>query len=321
MRPAFSVIFFTVAAGCGYGLLFLLGLALACNPMLVGRSEALILLGVGAVFVAAGLLASTLHLGQPHRAWRAFSQWRSSWLSREGVASVASFVPILALAWCLWRSADANALRGLGILLATLAAFTVVCTAKIYTSLKTIPAWRDGYVLPGYLLLGLLGGVTWMRALDALAPVNGWLRIGLSWLLALLALASWLLKRAYWRDIDSTPPFATPESATGLGGFGAVRSVEAPHTEENYLTREMGFVLARKHAKRLRSMCLLLIGPLPILLTLTALMPTPRAPMLAAGGACATALIVTAGLFVERWLFFAQAKHVVMLYYGASRPA
>jgi DMSO reductase anchor subunit len=32
------------------------------------------------------------------------------------------------------------------------------------------------------------------------------------------------------------------------------------------------------------------------------------------------ALSVTAGLFVERWLFFAEARHVVMLYYGGTRP-
>ena len=36
--------------------------------------------------------------------------------------------------------------------------------------------------------------------------------------------------------------------------------------------------------------------------------------------ACIVALAVTAGLFVERWLFFAEAKHVVMLYYGGVRP-
>jgi DMSO reductase anchor subunit len=27
---------------------------------------------------------------------------------------------------------------------------------------------------------------------------------------------------------------------------------------------------------------------------------------------------MAAGLFIERWLFFAEAEHVVMLYYGAD---
>lgn len=324
MRPAFSVIFFTVMSGCGYGLLFLLGLLLAFDTPLLARNEMLIVLAVGAIFVSAGLLASTLHLGQPQRAWRAFSQWRTSWLSREGVASVASFVPMVLIAWCLWRGGDVNVVRVLGVLLAALAAITVVCTAGIYTSLKTIPAWHNRFVLPGYLLMGLLGGIAWLLLLhDLLDDGNPRVAVGspgLTWLIAALALASWLLKRAYWNSIDTAPPAATPESATGLGRFGAVRSVEAPHTEENYLTHEMGFVLARKHASRLRAIALILIGPLTIVLALATALLVPRLPMLASCTAIATVILVTAGLFVERWLFFAEAKHVVMLYYGGARP-
>lgn len=320
MNPAFSVIFFTVMSGCGYGLLFLLGCLFVIAPNLIGRAEALTVLATGAVFVAAGLSASTLHLGQPQRAWRAFSQWRSSWLSREGVASMASFVPMLALAWCLWHGADRHVLRGLGALLAVLAIVTVICTAKIYTSLKTIPAWHNRVVLPGYLLLGLLGGTVWLQALHGLlddgCPHVAVGPLGIVWPLCALGAAAALLKFAYWRHIDASPPTSTPESATGLDRFGRVRSVEAPHTEENYLTREMGFVLARKHASRLRTICLVLIGAVPILAAAVLLVPPDWSTFLA----CIVALAVTAGLFAERWLFFAQAKHVVMLYYGGTRP-
>ncbi|MCE7950070.1 MAG: hypothetical protein DYH18_03075 [Xanthomonadales bacterium PRO7] len=312
MRPAFSVIFFTVMSGCGYGLLFLLGAVFVSDPLLIARNEALLALAIGAVFVVVGLLSSTLHLGQPQRAWRAFSQWRTSWLSREGVASLASFVPMLALAWCLWRGADESLLRALGALLALLAAITIVCTAGIYTSLKTIPAWHNPYVLPGYLLLGLLGGACWSLL------IGGWAGTAQARpaLVVAFAIACVVLKRAYWRHIDSEAPTSTPESATGLGRFGRVRSVEAPHTEENYLTQEMGFVLARQHAARLRTICLVLIGAVPIV----AAAAVPELPGWSAVLACIAAFAATAGLFVERWLFFAQAKHVVMLYYGGTRP-
>jgi DMSO reductase anchor subunit len=296
----------------GYGLLILLGLLFALNPALLVRNEALVELAVGAVFVVAGLLSSTLHLGQPQRAWRAFSHWRSSWLSREGVASVASFAPIFALAWCLWRDADTSLLRGFGALLAVLAAITVVCTAKIYTSLKTIPAWHNAYVLPGYLMMGLLGGACWFWLIG---EWTGGARAQPTLIVA-LAIASGALKFAYWRFIDTSPPTSTPESATGLGRFGSVRSVEAPHTEENYLTQEMGFVLARKHAGRLRAICLGLIGAIPVLLAMAMLFSPLAANAILA---CIAALSVTAGLFVERWLFFAEAKHVVMLYYGGAQ--
>ncbi|MGH8041339.1 MAG: dimethyl sulfoxide reductase anchor subunit family protein [Rudaea sp.] len=321
MNPAFSVIFFTVVSGSGYGLWFLLGLGLALDPHIVGRNEALTVLVVGAVFVAAGLLASTLHLGQPQRAWRAFSQWRSSWLSREGVASVCSFVPALALAFSLWRGDAANGLRWLGAALAVLAIVTVCCTAKIYTSLKTIHAWHNRYVLPGYLLLGLLGGAAWLLALHTFfeEPQHvSALHALLCWLVIATGLLGYGWKRAYWHFIDTTRHPASVESATGLGRFGAVRSVEAPHTEENYLTREMGFALARKHAQRLRGVCLILLGPLTVVLAFAALASFGHSHALASTSAIAAAFAASAGLFVERWLFFAEGKHVVMLYYGAG---
>jgi DMSO reductase anchor subunit len=134
-------------------------------------------------------------------------------------------------------------------------------------------------------------------------------------LIILLALICVTLKCAYWRFIDTTRHPATMESATGLGRFGSVRSVEAPHTEENYLTREMGFALARKHAARLRAIALILFGAMPIICAIAAWVW----PATTCIGACVAFVIVTAGIFVERWLFFAEAKHVVMLYYGAAR--
>jgi DMSO reductase anchor subunit len=273
-------------------------------------------LAIGGAFAAMGLLSSMLHLGQPQRAWRAFSQWRSSWLSREGVSATLSFAPMSVLAWLEWQGVDATWLRAWGALLAMCAVVTVICTAKIYTTLKTIPAWHNAYVLPSYLLLGLLGGAAWAAVLSlSVPPPSG----APSILVVMLALASVALKYAYWRRIDTMPPAATSESATGLGRFGAVRGVEAPHTEENYLTREMGFALARKHAHRLRWISLLLIGALPTILSVLAGLTQMR--VMYALCAIVVVLSVMLGLFVERWLFFAEARHVVMLYYGARGPA
>lgn len=313
MHPALSVIFFTVVSGSGYGILFLLGLELAFDPWMVGRSDALIGLVTGTAFAAAGLTSSLFHLGQPQRAWRSLSQWRSSWLSREGVAALCSFVPALALAACLWRGADAGALRAFAMALATTALLTVYCTSGIYTSLKTIHAWHNGHVLPGYLLFALLGGASTLWMLNALTgdAANTSLRYALPGLVVLSALACALLKHGYWRFIDITRHPATVESATGLGRFGKVRSVEWPHTEENYLTREMGFALARKHSARLRGLALIFFGAFPVMFAIVALI-SPALTMASASVAFVSALT---GIFVERWLFFAEARHVVMLYY------
>src|SRR4249919_4057534 len=89
MHPALSVIFFTTLSGAGYGLLLW-----AAWHALTGASAArtlLVCIAVALVASTIGLLSSMLHLGKPARAWRAFSQWRTSWLSREGVAAMATF--------------------------------------------------------------------------------------------------------------------------------------------------------------------------------------------------------------------------------------
>ena len=317
MRPSLSVIFFTVMSGCGYGLLFLLGVALAVDPHSIERTGALFAIAVGATFATAGLVSSLLHLGQPQRAGRALSQWRSSWLSREGVAALATFLPVLALAWLLWRGDAGTGLRIAAALLAACAMLTVWCTARIYTSLKTIPAWHNALVLPGYLLFALLGGSVWLWLVDA-AVAGGRMSVALPVTVAFLAALGELLKRDYWISIDRGDGTSTPESATGLGRFGTVRSVEAPHTEENYLTREMGFVLARKHAARLRVIALVLFACLPVFAAIAMEFVVPADWLtLRSAIALMAAVGTTAGIFVERWLFFAQAKHLVMLYYGA----
>jgi len=317
MHPAFSVIFFTVVSGCGYGLLFLLGLTVTVDPQRFAHASGFLTLASGMLFAAAGLTSSMFHLGQPQRAWRALSQWRSSWLSREGVVALCSFAPAMLLGFGMWRGDDII-VRASGFTLALFAVATVACTAQIYASLKTIHAWHNAYVLPGYWLLALLGGAVWWQVLQRLADIHARTPAPMLWLLPAAALAGWWWKRAYWRFIDTTTHVANAQTATGLGRFGTVHSAERPHTEANYLTNEMGFVLARKHATRLRAIAATLFGIVPCALGLAAAWLDASAPFGALACTCAAVASVTIGLFVERWLFFAEARHVVMLYYGAE---
>lgn len=306
MHPAFSVIFFTAVSGAGYGLWFWLGLAAASDTPLP-RMPSLAALALGFICVSAGLLSSTWHLGQPQRAWRAFSQWRSSWLSREGVAALLCFVPMLWLAAAIWRQHDT---RNAGLLLAALSLLTVVCTGMIYVSLKPIPAWRHRLVLPGYLsFAAFTGGLPWLaiRTVAGADAGHGTIAAVLSGALLLS-----LLKLRYWRDIDRAPLPVARNSALGLPADRTVHGFERPHTEANYLTREMGFVLARKHASRLRLLALSLFALVPALCALPAWFAASSG---AASWLTIAALSALLGAFIERWLFFAQAKHLVTLYY------
>lgn len=307
MRPTFSIIAFTVLSGAGYGLWLLASLCLWIAPAGMDLDTRILVdLGIGLVLVGVGLLSSLGHLGQPQRAWRALSQWRSSWLSREGVAALLTFLPAIALMALLWTEGGHAAICIASALLAAGAVITVYCTAHIYASLKTIRAWNNKWAVAGYLLLALGSGSVWLWAIHGHLPRAAMLA------LALLALAMGLFKLGYWRHVDQLHR-APPLDATGLGRFGQVSRAEAPHTEENYLCHELGFQLARKHSARLRPFAAINLGLLPGLLAILAvLVPGASAPLAWLALACCLL-----GLVVERWLFFAEARHVVMLFYGA----
>ena len=250
MHPAYSVIIFTTASGAGYGLLVWLALAKAFELAPTQRSFAVVAFGLAFVLITAGLLASTAHLGRPERAWRAFSQWRTSWLSREGILALATYPPagLLALGWDSLAGASATALL---LVLATIASalMTLFSTGMIYASLRTIRQWHQPLTAPIYLALGLASGAV---LLNLLLRAFGLTQAWSAWLaLACVAVAG-ILKWAYWRAIDDELRTYTVEAATGIGHLGKVRPLEPPHTEPNYIMREMGYRVARKHAKALR---------------------------------------------------------------------
>ncbi len=312
MHPARSVILFTTASGAGYGLLIWLGVGALLGDLPPGRWLGFVLMLAALGLITFGLLASTFHLGHPERAWRAVTQWRTSWLSREGVAALVTYLPagLFGVGWVFLGRND-GVWSTFGLLGAVMALLTIGCTAMIYASLKPIPRWNNGWVLPLYLGFGLASGALLMSFLLRLFGLEiAWI----GWAAVLASVVTWGLKAGYWRSIDNAAPRFTAESATGLGRFGQVRSLEAPHTSENYLLREMGFAVARKHAERLRRIALI-AGGLGTIAALVATVTGGGAGIVVAG----TAVVASGfGIVIERWLFFAEARHAVTLYYGAS---
>jgi len=310
MHPAYSVILFTTASGAGYGLLALLGLVGFNHGPVSNFWFGLVSLFIGLGLVTIGLLSSTFHLGHPERAWRAFSQWRSSWLSREGVAALVTYAPILAfgLVW-LGLLDRPNLIGPLGIATLIGAAITVYCTAKIYSSLKTIRAWANPLTVPVYLAYALATGASFLMAIAAL--FDRWQPFQAYMAVAALVLTV-ILKLLYWRSIDNAERTYTMGAATGLDRIGAVRQWEVAHTAENFVMKEMGYAVARRHAQRLRGIVVGLLAVSVLLSLLTLVLLPALFAVLAAIAAFASAVI-------QRWLFFAEAQHVVSLYYGAQK--
>lgn len=304
MHPAYSVIFFTVASGAGLGLLAFLGLgAMQVNQMSTG----FLLTSFGLAFglSVAGLLSSTFHLGHPERAWRAFSQWRSSWLSREGVLAVVTLIigAVFAGLWLFFGLSSAV----LGILTTVLALLTVWATGMIYAQIKAVDLWHRWLTPVCYLLFSIAGGMVLFLFIHALMTGKaGWELSAITMVALVLA---WAVKLFWWTG-GAGKPTSTPGTATGLGTLGKVRLLERPHTGSNYLLNEMGHHIGRKHARKLRMIALVLGAVVPILLILIAI-PAP----LDVVWLLLAVMAHLAGMLVERWLFFAEARHAVMNYY------
>lgn len=288
MHPAPSIIAFTTFSGLGLGLLFWLGIDPTAPTGWVGFAFFLI----GYLLAVGGLMASALHLGRPERALKAFTQWRSSWLSREAWMAVAALTVMgIYAALLVFLNFQITVLGWLG---AALCLATVFTTSMIYTQLKTVPRWHHWSTPVLFQLYALGGG----------ALLSGRVTTGLVLIvLAALAQAGWWLAGDQRLATSGT----TIESATGLGHIGKVRAFEPPHTGSNYLLREMVFVVGRKHGQKLRLIALVLMAVLPAILLLL-----PFGHLLAV----VAVLSHVAGVLVSRWLFFAEAEHVVGLYYG-----
>lgn len=313
MHPSFSIILFTVLSGTGYGILALLGYGAATRLLPPNQKFAIAAFAMALAMITIGLLASFFHLGRPSRSWRAISQWRSSWLSREGSAALLTYIPALPFAagWALF-GINTGFFALCGAIATILALVTVFCTGMIYASLKPVHQWYNRWVVPSYLVIAIMTGALWM---NFLLQSRGLARPTVAGIAAGAALIGFMLKIGYWRFIDTTGARSTPQTATGLDQFGRVRMIDPPHTQENFLSREMGYRVARKHAWQLRRICLSFGFFVPLVLAGLTIAVTGRFATIIALVSAISAML---GILIERWLFFAEAKHTVMLYYGAE---
>ena len=201
----------------------------------------------------------------------------------------------------------------LGLIGSVLSMATIFCTAMLYASLRSVEAWATWRTPLCYLLFALAGGCV---AASFLAFCGAGMSSFFAPAAVILLAAAWTARRFWRRRMLDMRPLSTPESATGLSAIGRVRQFERPHMTENYLTREMGFKVARKHAGKLWRLALLVGAVVPVVLLFFLLIGSAQPGWPAALVAGVAALASLLGIVVERWLFFAEARHAVMNYYG-----
>lgn len=323
MKPALSVIFFTVASGAGLGMFALLGLLEVAGAIGILSTPSLPASGItpAALFafalVVAGLCSSTLHLANPRNAWRSFVRFRTSWLSREAVFSV-MFV-VVATIYVVLLATNGSGLLRLAVSIAVVALAWVVlfCTAMIYASLKPIRQWHTQWTPAVYVVLGHWSGAILLRG------ILGATGAALTSIAVALGVAAIAVKWMYWQTIDGTMGSVTLEHAIGVdrgvrppansGGASIMRArlFDTGHSHGTFLTDEFGFTLARRYRTSLRAV--FWIAGVAIPLAWIVFAPPGWWSASLAGTLCMV------GLIAERWLFFAEARHTVRLFHGDAK--
>jgi DMSO reductase anchor subunit len=308
MKPALSVIFFTVASGAGLGLLIWLAAAVVVSAPIDARNFGFAMV-TSAILVTAGLLSSTLHLANPKHAWQSFRRFGSSWLSREAVLAVLLFPA------GLWFATQGS--RGgwqataAAVVIILLAIAVLLSTAMIYACLRTVPHWNNWQTRNGMPWYGLMTGGLLMLAIMPLQIAERPLRL----VVIALLLGGLAIKYSYfvsYRKMGESAPSANEALKLGLepgsGKINArVRLLDVGHAHGTFLTREFGYEVSRSRVLGLRLFALGAGFLLPVVVLLW--------------WRSYVWLVVAssiAGLLVERWLFFAEARHVVRRYHGMS---
>ena len=256
-----------------------------------------------------GLMASPAHLANPKNAWRSFSRFKTSWLSKEGVFAVL-FYPFFLL-YLLGVYVGGGSTPGwalfMGVIAFVLGLATLFSTGMIYASLKTIRQWSSPLVPVNYMTKGFSTGILLLYALGLgdLEPVSGMIALAA----ALVLLAAMVKSVYYFWIAQSAGP--TINTATGFTR-ARVRILDPGHSYGTFLTHEFGYEAPRALAKALKAGVYVFAYILPLIL----LWPAAEAP--GSGVMWVAAISALAGAAMERWLFFAEARHVVNLYHGAQ---
>lgn len=322
MHPAFSVIFLTTLIGAGQGLFLALFTAQAYALFdLLPKQDSFGFYAQGSalalLFLCAGLVASFFHLGRPERAWRAATQWRTSWLSREvlvlpafmgtvflyGVAHLLEWKPTFAT---LPGGATIDASFVLGLIATILAFALYLCTGMIYACVRFLREWHTPLTVINYSLLGIGSGFTLAAAFAAeAAPAlakffAGWALIIL--LLGLVGRGASLIRNRRLK------PKSTPQSAIGVKHPRIVQAAQG-FMGGSFNTREFF------HGAGAGTLGWIKWGFLAAAFGVPALLLGLGLSDAAAGLLAAAFIVQYAGLIAERWFFFAEANHPQNLYY------
>ena len=289
MHPAPSIILFTVLSGFGFGLISIIGLLQFLS--VISMFDLIIYSIIGVIFATVGLVSSFFHLANKKNAIKSLSQWQTSWLSREAIASI--FCLLVVFGNIIWAVSQNNYISEVGVVLFFLSLFTIFTTSMIYAQLKTVPSWNNALTPAIFVCAALTGGAILLTDYASLV---------LLLVFGTLQISFWYIADRGFQDKETSVG-----TALGYNKNEEIRPFDVAHTNRNYLLNEMVYKVARKHSVKIRYISFFMAFVFPMSLIL--IFPDNFSISVSA------ITIHLIGIYFSRWLFFAEAKHSVSFYY------
>ena len=283
MHPAMSATIATTCAGLASGILILLGLIAPGDEIpkttpfgffafapVIGCIAAALVYSAGKQGVIPGGAAEHLR-----------------WLARTRLLLLLNLLPtiLFSFGWIMFSAVD-GLWRGAGLICTILALLTLFAHARVYVAVPTVAAWHNRWVMLNFIAIGLLAGALWV---NVLVHIFGTGNPQIALLVVVALFFVFYVKRCHWREVDRSR--ATHRRVTT--GSGEV--------DDN---ARFAFYVPPERTRRMRRYACILLLALPLLLDLVGMGKSPGLASLCAIGA---ALTGTAGIVIERWLFFTDA--------------
>jgi DMSO reductase anchor subunit len=322
MHPAFSVIFLTTLIGVGQGMFLALFTGQSYSAVeLLPSQDSTQFYGIGAiialVFLIGGLVASFFHLGRPERAWRAASQWRTSWLSREVI-----ILPVLMLLVFIYATmhfmgwdtvlftSQTGARLQLSLIVATLgmlATFALfISTGMIYACLKFLQEWYSPLTVINYTLLGTASGFVLTTAFANHSAPELMQFYGI-WA-TIITVAAFATRSASLIRNSRIKAKSTMQTALGVR-HNKIQQKSMGFMGGSVNTRDFFHHASLAFFKSVKWIFIVLVFIIPVIVVWIGINKASTSILL-------TAFVIQyIGLIAERWFFFAQANHPQNLYY------
>lgn len=321
MQPAFSVIFLTTLIGMGQGLFLAIYTEQVYSVLnVVQKASTDTFYGIGSavalLLLVLGLIASIFHLGRPERAWRAATQWRTSWLSREVIALpivmglIFLYGVVHFMGWNLTIMNIGAVVIDLSVIigaLATLAVFSLfIATGMIYACLKFLQEWHSPLTVINYILLGSSSGFT-LATLLAAYNAPKLIPFFAGWSIVLVIFA-FIFRGASLIRNKRLRPKSTPQTAIGIR-HSQIKQKSMGFMGGSVNTRDFFHGKTRFFLRSVKTIFIILVFFIPLVMLIVTLFKASSVVLMVA------MISMYLGLIAERWYFFAEGNHPQNIYY------